>query len=210
MEHLGLAPALCLARNPRLVYGRMTGWGQHGPLAHAAGHDLNYVAMSGALHAIGSADAPPPPPLNYVGDYGGGAMLLAFGLMCALHEAAGAALRRPSGHVRQHGSGDRGRRGEHDARTDVFAQCTGGQGRPRLVGEPGDAGALPRRGVQPVQRRRGDGAQVRPAEECPRRLRLGQPPACRRGDARGRIRRRGAADQGPRRRRRGGLRPASH
>ena len=88
MERLGLAPALCLARNPRLVYGRMTGWGQHGPLAHAAGHDLNYVAMSGALHAIGSADAPPPPPLNYVGDYGGGAMLLAFGLMCALHEAA--------------------------------------------------------------------------------------------------------------------------
>ena len=86
MERLGLAPALCLARNPRLVYGRMTGWGQHGPLAHAAGHDLNYLAVSGALQAIGRAGQVPPPPLNYVGDYGGGAMLLAFGLMCALHE----------------------------------------------------------------------------------------------------------------------------
>lgn len=87
MERLGLGPDACLARNARLVYGRMTGWGQQGPLAHAAGHDINYMALSGALHAIGPADRPPPPPLNYVGDYGGGAMLLAFGLMCALHEA---------------------------------------------------------------------------------------------------------------------------
>lgn len=89
MERLGLGPEPCLARNPRLVYGRMTGWGQTGPLAARAGHDIDYIALSGALHAIGGAGAPPPPPLNYVGDYGGGAMLLAFGLLCALHEARG-------------------------------------------------------------------------------------------------------------------------
>jgi len=89
MERLGLGPEPCLARNPRLVYGRMTGWGQTGPLAARAGHDLNYIALSGALHAMGSADRPPPVPLNLVGDYGGGAMLLAFGLMCALFEARG-------------------------------------------------------------------------------------------------------------------------
>lgn len=87
MERLGLGPAQCHARNPRLVYGRMTGWGQHGPLAHAAGHDINYIAISGALHAIGRAGEAPVPPLNYVGDFGGGAMLLAFGLLAALHEA---------------------------------------------------------------------------------------------------------------------------
>jgi len=86
-ERLGLGPAQCRARNPRLVYGRMTGWGQHGPLAHAAGHDLNYIAVSGALHAIGPADRPPPPPLNLVGDYGGGGMLLALGVVAALFEA---------------------------------------------------------------------------------------------------------------------------
>ncbi|WP_233101810.1 CaiB/BaiF CoA transferase family protein [Variovorax sp. IB41] len=89
MERLGLGPAECHARNPRLVYGRMTGWGQHGPLAHAAGHDINYIAISGALHAIGRAGEPPVPPLNYVGDFGGGAMLLAFGILAALHEAKG-------------------------------------------------------------------------------------------------------------------------
>ena len=87
MERLGLGPAECHARNPRLIYGRMTGWGQHGPLAHAAGHDINYIAISGALHAIGRAGEAPVPPLNYVGDFGGGAMLLAFGLLAALHEA---------------------------------------------------------------------------------------------------------------------------
>ena len=87
MERLGLGPAECLARNPRLVYGRMTGWGQHGPLAHAAGHDINYIALTGALHATGRAGEPPVPPLNYVGDFGGGAMLLAFGIMSALYEA---------------------------------------------------------------------------------------------------------------------------
>jgi alpha-methylacyl-CoA racemase len=74
MERLGVGPQPCLALNPRLVYGRMTGWGQSGPLAHAAGHDINYVAISGALHAIGRPGQPPVPPLNFVGDYGGGAM----------------------------------------------------------------------------------------------------------------------------------------
>lgn len=87
MEKLGLGPAECLAANPRLVYGRMTGWGQHGPLAHAAGHDINYIAVTGALHAIGRAGGTPPPPLNLVGDFGGGGMLLAVGLLAALLEA---------------------------------------------------------------------------------------------------------------------------
>ncbi|WP_418320987.1 CaiB/BaiF CoA transferase family protein [Piscinibacter sakaiensis] len=87
MERMGLGPDTCLERNPRLVYGRMTGWGQFGPLSLAAGHDINYIALSGMLHAIGPADAAPTPPLNLVGDFGGGAMMLAFGVMCALHEA---------------------------------------------------------------------------------------------------------------------------
>jgi len=86
MERLGLGPEVCLQRNPKLVYGRMTGWGQTGPLSHAAGHDINYIAISGALHAIGRAGEPPAPPLNYIGDFGGGSMLLILGLMCALHE----------------------------------------------------------------------------------------------------------------------------
>ena len=85
-ERLGLGPADCHARNPRLVYGRMTGFGQTGPLAQAAGHDLNYIALPGALDAIGPAGGPPVPPLNLVGDYGGGALYLAFGLMAALFE----------------------------------------------------------------------------------------------------------------------------
>jgi alpha-methylacyl-CoA racemase len=86
-ERLGIGPEPCLARNPRLVYGRMTGWGQLGPLAHAAGHDINYLALSGALHAIGRAGQRPVPPLNLVGDFGGGGLLLAFGIMCAVFEA---------------------------------------------------------------------------------------------------------------------------
>ena len=85
-ERLGLGPDICLQRNPRIVYGRMTGWGQDGPLAKAAGHDLNYIALTGALHAIGAADRPPLPPLNMVGDYGGGGMLLALGIVAALLE----------------------------------------------------------------------------------------------------------------------------
>lgn len=85
-ERLGLGPADCHARNPRLVYGRMTGFGQTGPLAQAAGHDLNYIALTGALDAIGPAGGAPVPPLNLVGDYGGGALYLAFGLVAALFE----------------------------------------------------------------------------------------------------------------------------
>ncbi|MEE2703299.1 MAG: CaiB/BaiF CoA-transferase family protein [Myxococcota bacterium] len=85
-ERLGLGPETCLERNPRLVYGRMTGWGQEGPLAHAAGHDINYIALAGALHAIGRKGENPVPPLNLVGDFGGGGMLLAFGIVCALVE----------------------------------------------------------------------------------------------------------------------------
>ncbi len=87
MERLGLGPEVCLQKNPRLVYGRMTGWGQHGPLAHAAGHDINYISLTGALHAIGRAGERPVPPLNLVGDYGGGSMMLAFGMVCGLLEA---------------------------------------------------------------------------------------------------------------------------
>lgn len=87
MERLGLGPDVCLARNPKLVYGRMTGWGQFGPLAHSAGHDINYIAISGALHAIGRPGDAPVPPMNLVGDFGGGGMMLAFGLMAALHES---------------------------------------------------------------------------------------------------------------------------
>lgn len=88
MERLGLGPDVCLARNRRLIYGRMTGWGQTGPLARSAGHDLNYIALTGVLHAIGRPGQPPPPPLNLIGDYGGGGLLLAFGLVCALLEAS--------------------------------------------------------------------------------------------------------------------------
>lgn len=87
MERLGLGPEVCLARNPRLVYGRMTGWGQTGPLAHTAGHDINYLALSGALHAIGRADGGPVPPLNLIADYGGGAMFLVVGLLAGVLEA---------------------------------------------------------------------------------------------------------------------------
>jgi alpha-methylacyl-CoA racemase len=87
MERLGIGPEICLERNPRLVYGRMTGWGQTGPLAHAAGHDINYISLTGSLHAIGRSGEKPVPPLNMVGDFGGGGMFLAFGLVCALLES---------------------------------------------------------------------------------------------------------------------------
>lgn len=92
VEKLGLGPEVCLARNPKLIYGRMTGWGQHGPLAQSAGHDLNYIALSGALHAMGAKDQPPFPPLNLVGDYGGGGMLMALGVMAALFETSRSGL----------------------------------------------------------------------------------------------------------------------
>ncbi len=88
MERLGLAPDVCCARNPRLIYGRMTGWGQDGPLAGAAGHDINFVALAGALEPIGRHGEPPLVPLNLIGDFGGGGMILAYGVVCALVERA--------------------------------------------------------------------------------------------------------------------------
>ncbi|HVY14922.1 MAG TPA: CaiB/BaiF CoA-transferase family protein [Rhodopila sp.] len=87
MERLGLGPDVCLARNPRLVFGRVTGWGQEGPLAQAAGHDLNYIALTGALHSIGRAGGKPTPPLNLVGDYGGGALYVLTGLLAGIISA---------------------------------------------------------------------------------------------------------------------------
>lgn len=86
-ERLGIGPEECMARNPKLVYGRMTGWGQTGPMSQMAGHDINYISLSGALHAIGRAGEKPVPPLNLVGDFGGGGMYLAFGVVSALLEA---------------------------------------------------------------------------------------------------------------------------
>lgn len=87
MERLGLGPDVCLKRNPKLVYGRMTGWGQYGSLAQAAGHDINYISLTGALHAIGRPGEKPVPPLNLVGDFGGGALYLALGMVSALTSA---------------------------------------------------------------------------------------------------------------------------
>jgi alpha-methylacyl-CoA racemase len=87
MERLGLGPDDCLAHNPRLVYGRVTGWGQEGPLALAAGHDINYISLVGALHAFGRRGQPPTPPLNLIGDFAGGALYLAFGIVCGILEA---------------------------------------------------------------------------------------------------------------------------
>jgi len=88
MEKLGLGPEKCLKKNPKLVYGRMTGWGQEGPLSKFAGHDINYLSLTGALHSIGRKGSNPTPPLNLVGDFGGGGMFLAFGIVCALIEAS--------------------------------------------------------------------------------------------------------------------------
>jgi alpha-methylacyl-CoA racemase len=87
MERLGLGPEVCLAANPRLVFARMTGWGQEGPLAQEAGHDINYLALTGALHALGDADRPPPPPLNLIADLGGGALYLTVGILSAVLHA---------------------------------------------------------------------------------------------------------------------------
>jgi alpha-methylacyl-CoA racemase len=92
MERLGLGPDVCMEANPRLVYGRMTGWGQDGPYAARAGHDLNYIALTGALAAIGPQNGPPVIPLALVGDFGGGGMLLAFGMVAALFEASGSGI----------------------------------------------------------------------------------------------------------------------
>ena len=110
----GSGPTTCLARNPRLVYARMTGWGQDGPLAPRAGHDIDYLALTGALAAIGPRDGDPLPPLNLVGDYGGGSMLLLVGVLAALVERVG---QRPgAGRRRGHG-----RRRDVAARPDVRA-----------------------------------------------------------------------------------------
>jgi alpha-methylacyl-CoA racemase len=87
MERLGLGPAICCARNRKLVYARMTGWGQDGPIAHTAGHDINYIALSGVLYSIGEAGGPPVPPLNLVGDFGGGALYLAMGVLAGIISA---------------------------------------------------------------------------------------------------------------------------
>jgi alpha-methylacyl-CoA racemase len=87
-ERLGIGPDPCLARNPRLVYGRLTGWGQDGPLAHAAGHDIDYIALSGSLEMLGREGDKPTPPINMLGDFAGGGMLLAFGIACAAFETA--------------------------------------------------------------------------------------------------------------------------
>ena len=87
MEKLGIGPEDVAVHNPKLVYGRMTGWGQTGPLAHTAGHDINYISLSGALHAVGPKGGPPAVPLNLIGDYGGGGMMLAYGLVCGILES---------------------------------------------------------------------------------------------------------------------------
>jgi alpha-methylacyl-CoA racemase len=92
MERLGLGPSVALERNPRLVYGRVTGWGQEGPLAQTAGHDINYIALAGALHNFRRAGSAPVPPVNLVGDMGGGGLLLAYGVVCALFEASRSGL----------------------------------------------------------------------------------------------------------------------
>jgi alpha-methylacyl-CoA racemase len=86
MERLGIGPDVCMQRNPRLIYGRMTGWGQTGPLAKAAGHDINYISLTGVLHAIGHQESKPIPPLNLIGDYGGGGMFLVTGILAAIIE----------------------------------------------------------------------------------------------------------------------------
>jgi alpha-methylacyl-CoA racemase len=133
MERLGLGPDICLARNPRLVFGRVTGWGQEGPLAHAAGHDLNYIALTGALHAIGRAGAPPTPPLNLVGDFGGGALYLVVGVLAAIIAA------------RQSGKGQVVDAAMVDGASSLMSSIYGGKASGRLAGPRGtnvtDSGA---------------------------------------------------------------------
>ncbi|HEX3399055.1 MAG TPA: CaiB/BaiF CoA-transferase family protein [Acetobacteraceae bacterium] len=133
MERLGLGPDICLGRNPRLVFGRVTGWGQEGPLAHAAGHDLNYIALTGALHAIGRAGGPPTPPLNLVGDFGGGALYLVVGVLAAIIEA------------RQSGKGQVVDAAMVDGASSLMTSIYGGKASGRLSGPRGtnvtDSGA---------------------------------------------------------------------
>jgi alpha-methylacyl-CoA racemase len=133
MERLGLGPDICLARNPSLVFGRVTGWGQEGPLAHAAGHDLNYIALTGALHAIGRAGGLPTPPLNLIGDFGGGALYLVVGVLAAIIEA------------RQSGSGQVVDAAMVDGASSLMSSIYGGKASGRLSGPRGtnvtDSGA---------------------------------------------------------------------
>jgi len=133
MERLGLGPDICLGRNPRLVFGRVTGWGQEGPLAHAAGHDLNYIALTGALHAIGRAGGPPTPPLNLVADFGGGALYLVVGVLAAIIEA------------RQSGKGQVVDAAMVDGASSLMTSIYGGKASGRLSGPRGtnvtDSGA---------------------------------------------------------------------
>src|SRR5215469_5210062 len=133
MERLGLGPEVCLTRNPRLVFGRVTGWGQDGPLSHAAGHDLNYIALTGALHAIGRAGGPPTPPLNLVGDFGGGALYLVVGVLAAIIEA------------RQSGKGQVVDAAMVDGASSLMTSIYGGRASGRLSGPRGtnitDSGA---------------------------------------------------------------------
>jgi alpha-methylacyl-CoA racemase len=133
MERLGLGPDVCLARNPRLVFGRVTGWGQDGPLAQAAGHDLNYIALTGALHAIGRAGGPPTPPLNLVGDFGGGALYLVVGVLAAILAA------------RQSGRGQVVDAAMVDGASSLMTSIYGGRASGRLSGPRGtnitDSGA---------------------------------------------------------------------
>jgi alpha-methylacyl-CoA racemase len=133
MERLGLGPDICLARNSRLVFGRVTGWGQEGPLAHAAGHDLNYIALTGALHAIGRAGGLPTPPLNLIGDFGGGALYLVVGVLAAIIEA------------RQSGSGQVVDAAMVDGASSLMSSIYGGKASGRLSGPRGtnvtDSGA---------------------------------------------------------------------
>jgi alpha-methylacyl-CoA racemase len=133
VERLGLGPEVCLSPNPKLVYGRMTGWGQTGPLAHAAGHDINYIALTGALHAIGRKDQPPAPPLALVGDMGGGGMFLALGVLAAVL------------HARETGRGQVVDVSIVDGATSLctgfYAMTASGQWRPERGGNVLDSGA---------------------------------------------------------------------
>ena len=184
MERLGLGPDVCLARNPRLVFGRVTGWGQEGPLAHAAGHDLNYIALTGALHAIGRAGGPPTPPLNLVGDFGGGALYLVVGVLAAIIEA------------RQSGKGQVVDAAMVDGASSLMTSIYGGKASGRLSGAArhqrhrfrrlflrglrmrrrplrlggGDRGEVPRRTAAPA----GDRPRDHAAADGPRALARGE------------------------------------
>ena len=184
MERLGLGPDVCLARNPRLVFGRVTGWGQEGPLAHAAGHDLNYIALTGALHAIGRAGGPPTPPLNLVGDFGGGALYLVVGVLAAIIEARrsgkgqvvdaamvdGAASLMTSIYGGKASAGSPARAAPTSARLRrAFLQGLRMRRRPIRL-DRGDRGEVPRRTAAPAGDRSGDDA----AADGPRAMARGE------------------------------------